>query len=67
MYVCVCNSVTDRQIREAVEQGYDSLPKLRDELGVAASCGKCACCTRQLLREIRSESSRPGLLAAAAA
>ena len=52
MYVCICNSVTDRQIREAVELGHDSLPKLRDALGVAACCGKCESCARDLLDEI---------------
>jgi bacterioferritin-associated ferredoxin len=67
MYVCVCNSVTDRQLREAVEKGHDTLPKLRNELGVATSCGKCASCARQLLREIRSEAScSPSFVPAAA-
>ena len=51
MYVCVCNSVTDRQIREAVEQGCNSMAKLRNELNLATCCGKCESCARKVLSE----------------
>ncbi len=47
MYVCVCNAVTESEIRQAVELGARSLQDLQHGLGVAASCGKCApsaCC-----------------------
>jgi len=49
MYVCICNSVTDRQIKEAVAQGHDSLEKLRGALNVGSCCGKCESCARQVL------------------
>lgn len=55
MYVCICNSVTDRQIREAVENGHDSLGKLRSELGVGGCCGKCEECARNLLEQMGTE------------
>jgi bacterioferritin-associated ferredoxin len=42
MYVCVCHSVTDREICEAVERGAGSLYEVQCELPVAASCGRCA-------------------------
>ncbi len=55
MYVCVCNGVTDGQIREAVQtRGCDSLRDLRRELGVGSQCAKCARHARQVLREARS-------------
>ena len=57
MYVCVCKSITDRQIRQAVEDGHDSMAELKDELGLATGCGKCAPCARQLLNEIGRESA----------
>jgi len=47
MYVCVCNAVTESEIRQAVELGARSLQDLQHSLGVAANCGKCAssaCC-----------------------
>ncbi len=51
MYVCVCQAVTDRQIREAASNGLTSVKALRDELGVASSCGKCARCAHDLLKQ----------------
>lgn len=41
MYVCICNGITDKQIRTAVAGGANSLQLLRDELGVASNCGSC--------------------------
>lgn len=49
MYVCICNGVTDREIREAVAAGADSLDALRDQLGVASCCGSCRCTAEALL------------------
>jgi bacterioferritin-associated ferredoxin len=51
MYVCLCNGITENQIREAVSAGADSLPALRLELGVASCCGRCADCAQQVLQE----------------
>jgi bacterioferritin-associated ferredoxin len=51
MYVCVCNSVTDKQIRKCVEQGACSIEHLSDELNVATCCGKCKSCAKRVLRE----------------
>ena len=55
MYVCVCNAVTDREIRKAAEGGATSLRTLREELGVATGCGRCARCARGILREVRGD------------
>ncbi|MFT4767146.1 MAG: bacterioferritin-associated ferredoxin [Glaciecola sp.] len=41
MYVCICNGITDKQIRNAIAEGANSLQHLRDELGVASQCGSC--------------------------
>ncbi|MBK5937544.1 MAG: bacterioferritin-associated ferredoxin [Halorhodospira halophila] len=51
MYVCICNAVTERQIREAVACGCASMRELRTRLGVAGCCGKCGPEARQLLGE----------------
>ena len=32
MYVCICNAVTDRQIRQAAAEGVSSLAELSDEV-----------------------------------
>jgi bacterioferritin-associated ferredoxin len=57
MYVCVCNAVTEREIRQAVELGATRMRHLKRDLGVAANCGKCACCARDMLRDNLSGSS----------
>lgn len=51
MYVCVCQAVTERQIRQAAEAGACTLQDLRRDLGVSRDCGRCASCARQCLRE----------------
>lgn len=50
MIVCVCNNVSDRKIRQAVNAGVTSMSELRNQLGVASCCGKCHSCARQVLR-----------------
>ena len=42
MYVCICQAVTDKQIRRAAAKGCDNLYELRETLGVASCCGSCA-------------------------
>ncbi len=61
MYVCVCRAVTDRQIREAAENGACSLKDLRRELGVTQDCGRCASCARECLHEARVHLKGPAL------
>ena len=41
MYICICNAVTDREIRGAVQLGCRSIDDLKRDLGVASCCGKC--------------------------
>lgn len=58
MYVCVCNAVTDCQIRDAYCEGACSMRELRQRLGVAGCCGRCAQCARDVLNECRQQSAR---------
>jgi bacterioferritin-associated ferredoxin len=51
MIVCVCNNISDREIRQAVQMGVTSMTRLRNELGVGTCCGKCHCCAKQVLRD----------------
>lgn len=51
MYICVCNAVTERQVKQAVKEGACSLRDLRDCLGVASECGRCAKSALDCLRE----------------
>lgn len=42
MYVCLCNAITDRQIKATIAAGASSLTDLKAQLGVATCCGCCA-------------------------
>ncbi|MFC4726718.1 (2Fe-2S)-binding protein [Coralloluteibacterium thermophilus] len=42
MYVCICNGITDRDIRNAAADGCGSLAELTMRTGCAATCGSCA-------------------------
>jgi bacterioferritin-associated ferredoxin len=51
MYICICKGITDGQIRQAVNNGAASLDEVRDLLGVASQCGKCACLAKNVIHE----------------
>lgn len=49
MYVCLCNGISDRQIRECVERGAASLDDVQARLPVANCCGTCAETAREII------------------
>lgn len=51
MYVCLCNAVTDRQIKAEIRQGACTMRELRERLGIASHCGRCGKCARAILME----------------
>jgi len=57
MYVCLCNNVTDRTIRQAAAEGVTSLSELQRRTGCAGSCGSCADLAEQVLHEALSRRS----------
>ncbi len=57
MYVCICNGITDKQIRSAVSRGVSSLQELHDELGVASQCGGCSDHALSILESDQGEQS----------
>jgi bacterioferritin-associated ferredoxin len=61
MYVCICKSVTDKQIRRAAAAGTDNLYELRESLGVASGCGQCAETAQEILEEAIARSGQPRL------
>jgi bacterioferritin-associated ferredoxin len=56
MYICLCNGVTDGQIRECAAQGACSLNDLEHCLGVGTGCGRCRQTAKEVLRESGAES-----------
>ncbi len=55
MYVCVCNKVTDKQLKSAVENGAHSLGALQKSLAVGTNCGTCLETAQSMLNESLSE------------
>jgi bacterioferritin-associated ferredoxin len=51
MYVCICNAITEKQIRRAAKSGAQDLWGLQRELGVASNCGSCKEAAMDILRE----------------
>ncbi len=67
MYVCLCNGVTDRQIREAADAGCGSLAELTMRTGAGANCGSCLSMAEETLHEARRLRELPLPLLANAA
>ena len=65
MYVCICNGVTERDIRQAAEAGCRSLSELTMRTGCGATCGTCLDTAAQLLDGYRAERELPLLQVAA--
>lgn len=51
MYICICNGITDRAIRECAEGGTCSMRDLECSLGVGVSCGRCRDAAAEILQE----------------
>jgi bacterioferritin-associated ferredoxin len=60
MYVCVCNAVTDRAIREVLDHGAESLFDVQCRLPVASCCGRCEEVASQIVDEhLRKRAPQP--------
>ena len=49
MFVCLCKSVTDHEINDAVDSGVTSFENMQHHLQVATVCGNCTCEVKQLM------------------
>ena len=51
MFVCLCKSVTDHQIRAAVDRGVHSFDAMQKQLEVSSVCGACTCEVKNILKK----------------
>jgi bacterioferritin-associated ferredoxin len=58
MYICLCNAVTDSEIRRAASAGVRDLWQLQSALGVASGCGSCIEHAESILNEARAASEQ---------
>jgi bacterioferritin-associated ferredoxin len=54
MYVCICNGVTQRDIRDAAAAGCRSVAELTMRTGCGANCGSCIEMAAQVLEQARA-------------
>lgn len=68
MYVCICNAVTDRAIRDAAARGVSTADELAAETGAGTCCGACRPLALQILNEgsMRHHGHEHGLMFGAA-
>jgi bacterioferritin-associated ferredoxin len=60
LIVCQCRSVTDRQVRAAVERGAEDLGDLARSCGAGTDCRGCHPTLEALLDDARAERPRAG-------
>jgi len=54
MYICICNAITERAVRECARQGACPVDQLASELGVGSGCGRCRDCADEVLRDVQA-------------
>lgn len=55
MVVCICNRISDHQIRDAIHEGASGYHDIRTNLGVGNCCGQCAPYAKELVNDTVSQ------------
>ncbi|MFK7822549.1 MAG: bacterioferritin-associated ferredoxin [Oligoflexales bacterium] len=62
MYVCLCNAVSDKQIKKAISDGASSVEEVQQVSNVGKNCGSCIFAVQEIIdREVgeKKENSEP--------
>ena len=59
MFICICNAVTDKDIRQAARAGAKDLWALQEQLGVATNCGSCSQDALAIVEETHKAARKP--------
>lgn len=59
VYVCICNGVTDHDIRQAADAGCSSVTELTMRTGAGANCGSCLDMAGSMLEAARAVRELP--------
>ena len=57
MFVCICNAITDHDIKETIAAGANTMSDLQAQLGVATCCGCCGELAASFLTEISDQNN----------
>jgi bacterioferritin-associated ferredoxin len=63
MYVCICNGVTDRDIRQAADAGCRTMPELTMRTGAGSTCGSCIEMATAILEETLAARAQAAVVA----
>lgn len=61
MYICLCQAITDCDIRESVDRGVSTFRELTFHTGCATQCGSCERTAREVLEEAVSAREEASL------
>ncbi len=53
MYICICNAIRERDLRDAARQHGDAPEKLYERLGCRVQCGQCLDDAEEVIAEAR--------------
>jgi len=62
MYVCICNALTEKDVRAAVDGGARSAAEVFGRFGARAQCGYCVADMQGILRPCEAGPERRGLV-----
>ena len=65
MYVCLCNGVTEREIRNTAEAGCRSIAELTMRTGCGAGCGSCLPTAAGIIDDVHAAVADNGIAHAA--
>lgn len=55
MYVCLCNGVTEREIRQTAAAGCRTMAELTMRTGCGAGCGSCVCMATEIIEDVHRD------------
>ncbi|MBC7207678.1 MULTISPECIES: (2Fe-2S)-binding protein [Methyloversatilis] len=55
MYICLCEPVTDRDIKAAVHTGCRTVRDVAGQLGCCRDCGRCVRAAKEVIDAARAE------------
>lgn len=61
MILCVCNAITETQVRDLARAGARTPEEAYAALGHEPQCGSCLCYADELMAEERRQRPRPNL------
>lgn len=63
MIVCLCNNISDKDIKAELNNGSNSLRELKHALGVTSHCGACECEVKELVNAMKMNQSKKSISA----